>query len=170
MIGTMVLGVLGGFVVGVMWREAWELIKGRDNEVDLFNRLKVNTSALAVGLLVSMLFTGGVGVYVAVSADNYNDLVDCISDYNEQVESARDSRVDVADDLSEAEQNYLDAELDYQRGLLESVQAPVPGRGLRQVIETRIDATEEYREQLRNQESVRDAKPYPPTSLCEDAR
>lgn len=166
---VLILGVLGGFVAGVLWREAWELIQGRDDEMALWHRVKMTPqTALVVGLIVSMVFTGLVGVYVAVSNNDRGDLIDCIGEYNTQVGDARDSRTEVANSLAAAELRYLDAELTYQRGLLDSLDDPVPGTRLRDTIETRIDATEDYRRQVRNQENVRDAKPYPSPTLCED--
>lgn len=164
-----VVGVIGGFVAGVCWREAWELIQGRDDEMALWRRVKMTRqTALLGGLIASMLFTGMVGVYVAASNADRGDLVDCISEYNRAVGDARDSRTEVANTLASAELRYLDAELTYQRGLLDSLDDPLPGERLRSTIKTRIDATEDYRRQVRNQESVRDAKPYPSPTLCED--
>ncbi|GAA1909450.1 hypothetical protein GCM10009737_08400 [Nocardioides lentus] len=163
------LGFVAGIPAGWLWREAYELIRGRDDPMALWKRIRANDrSAAIVAVILSMVFCGGVGIYLAVSNNDRADLVRCISDYNEAVGAARDSRSDVADDLGRAELDYLDAELRYQRGLLESLEDVEPVAELRDTITDRIAATEEYRQQARAQQDVRDSEPYPSPTYCED--
>lgn len=163
-------GLLAGVLVGVMWREAFELIRGKDSPMALWTRLsRSRDSMLAVGLLLSMLLTGGVGITLMLDRSDRGDLVRCISDYNQQVGEARDSRNTAAEDLSAAETRYVAAELAYQRGLLRSLSEGGGGVDqLEAVIRRRVKATEDYQTALDDQTAVREAKPYPEPDLCED--
>lgn len=165
------LGFAGGMLTGVLWREAYELITGKDDPMDLWQRLRsVHVSLLTAGLIASMVFTGIVGIRVMISDSARDDLVECVTDYNAAVGAARDSRSEVADQLATAETSYVDEDLRYQRGLLESLQTDTSIDRLRDVIADRIEATEEYRSKLDLQTRVRQAEPYPAPDFCEAAR
>ncbi len=172
------LGFLVGVAVGRMWGEAVDLLTGKDDPVHLWTRTRNTfrrvrddrTTLLVAGLILSMLFTGIVGIRVALSDGARGDLVRCVTDYNAAVGAARDSRSKVADELAEAETNYVDEELRYQRGLLESLSTDDGVERLRDVISDRVAATEMYRQALDRQTRVREAEPYPAPDLCAERR
>ncbi len=157
-----------GVGTGVMWREAYELLTKKDDPVDLWRRLtKSRLPLLTIALITSMVFTGVVGIMLAVSNTDRNNLLTCITDYNTQVGDARDSRAIVADDLDTAEIDYVTAELRYQRGLLRTLEADGSTDVLTVVIRDRVKATEDYQAALERQVRVREAEPYPAPDLCQ---
>lgn len=163
---------LAGVVCGVLWREAYELIRGRDDPMRLVKRiLSVRNEALAIGLLISMVFTAAVGVKLVISDNRDDAQSQCQEEYNQLSGEARDERLAVAAVVAEAQLEYVREDLRYQRGLLISLESDLASIDpLTSVIRQRVDANQRYLETLEAQKKVRLATDYPPPDYCDSAR
>lgn len=166
-----VAGLVAGGAAGAMWREAFELLTRKDDPVALWHRFRTNRQTLLlVGLTLSMIFTGLVGIGLAVSNSDRSDLVRCITRYNTAVAEARDSREVAGKALTAAELEYVDADLTYQLGILRALRSDAPSDQLQGVVSARVEATEEYKDVLRGLREVRDDQPFPAPDTCEALR
>jgi hypothetical protein len=164
----MAVAFTAGVLCGAMWREAFEILRRKD-ELMRFKRLTSRVqqpNVLALALLVVLVINAAVGVLVIVNNHNQAGLVRCIAQYNEQAGTARDDRNAAVMSSSDAELANVEADLEYQKGLLSAFGAEQPLSVLRSSISDRIDANERYLKTLREQRQVRIDSQYPPPDLC----
>jgi hypothetical protein len=171
MIGGVGLFV-AGLVTGLLWREGYELIKGRDDPMSLFKRiLSVRVEMLTAGLIVAILFNCLVGAGLVISDNRDQAEQRCQAEYNLLSGQARDERLAIAADVAEAQLDFVREDLRYQRGLLAGLESDLTSiEPLTNVIRTRAAASQTYLETLEAQKKVRLSTDYPPPDYCEGDR
>ena len=162
---------VGGVVCGVLLREAVELFRGEDEMSTLglwFRIHRITIEMMAV--VVSMIFCSVVGLTLIADNNSREDLLECVTAYNEQSGKARDERNIAVDEAAAAELGYVRADLSYQRGLVDALENKRGVASLTGTIRMRIAANEAYLKTLTSQQKVRARSAYPPPDYCQAHR
>lgn len=167
----LIVAFITGTITGVTWRESYDILTGkRDPMVTLRRTLTPTIPRLAAMLILSMFFVAAIGVGIIIKDSGNRKAEACQVEFNQRTADARDARVGISTtDVVPAQTAYVEADLEYQRGL----RAVVTTKGmtvddLAAVITTRIEATSTYLAALVEQAKVAQANPYPPADYCTD--
>jgi hypothetical protein len=158
-----------GVLAGATLRESHDILTGkRDPMVTVRRALHPRVSLLVAMLILSMLFVAAVGVGIIVKDSSDRAAQACQVEFNEKTAAARDARVAIStSDVVPSQTAYVEADLEYQRGLLEVVSTKgMTVDDLAAVISTRVTATATYLDALEAQAKVAERNPYPPADYC----
>jgi len=165
----LIVAFITGTATGVTWRESYDILTGkRDPMATIRRALRPNVPLLAVMLTISMVFVASVGVGIIVKDTGDRRAERCQVEFNQKTADARDARVGISTtDVIPAQTAYVEADLQYQRGLLETV--TTEGKtvdDIAAVISARVAATRSYLDALEAQAKVAQDNPYPPADYC----
>lgn len=163
------LGFIPGLVIGLLWREAWELWRGRDDPMSLYQRSNRQVRAfggfvrdhafhiILFGLMLAMVFAAAVGVVLTVNDKARDEYAQCTARYNELESAARTERAGAANE-------GLIAQRDFKIDLRNNLRDVLKGKaGADSIIAGLNESIDKDNDNLNTQAKT----PYPPPDMCE---
>lgn len=172
-IAWVIIAFLAGTGCGFLLRESYDILTGKADPMPTVRRaLRPGIPVLTLLLILSMLFVASVGVGIIIKDSGDRKAEACQVEFNQKTAKARDVRVGISTtDVVPAQTAYVEADLAYQRGLLDVVTTKgMTVDDLAEVISARVTATDQYLQALEEQAKVAQANPYPPADYCAGAK